>query len=150
MGNKLSADQMAEVRKAFDHFDTDKNGQITLDELQKVLRTRRADLLKLLAECDMNEDGGISFDEFITLVQKKFVHVFHAIQHATKGGGKEQTVTIEQMKTAYLKSGLEVDDDDLQEFFNTLDINKDNRVSLEEFIVGSFLNIAMAKRYALI
>ncbi len=37
MGNKLSAGQLQEIKNAFKQFDTDNNGEITLDEFQVYL-----------------------------------------------------------------------------------------------------------------
>lgn len=34
MGNKLTPELKTQIRGAFDHFDADKSGEITIDELQ--------------------------------------------------------------------------------------------------------------------
>lgn len=34
MGNKLSPQQKQQIRGAFDHFDADHSGEITIDEFQ--------------------------------------------------------------------------------------------------------------------
>ena len=56
----------------FDHFDADKNGQLSAEELATLLRqcfpTRAEDAAALAAEfaaADADGSGGVSFDEFV-------------------------------------------------------------------------------------
>eukprot|EP00026_Physarum_polycephalum_P015650 Phypoly_transcript_16383.p1 GENE.Phypoly_transcript_16383~~Phypoly_transcript_16383.p1 ORF type:complete len:145 (-),score=19.42 Phypoly_transcript_16383:342-776(-) len=142
MGNKLSAHQQQQIKAAFSHFDVDKNGQITLDEFQKVLRIRKSEVLRLLAECDMNDDGGISYDEFVRLVQKKFIPVYQTL---LEGEGADGDLTLEKMQRVYQKAEVEVTDQEIEDYFNTMDLNKDNKLSFEEFIIGCFVNLAVKR-----
>ncbi|XP_052086194.1 uncharacterized protein LOC127723558 isoform X2 [Mytilus californianus] len=57
------------LRQAFDSFDVDKNGEITIEELIMVLQslgteTAEMDASEMLKEADLNGDGVISFEEF--------------------------------------------------------------------------------------
>ena len=66
----LDPQKQAELRETFDYNDTDKDGRIDLDEFVALLDDLEADMS--LAECqlgfaaiDVDDNGWISFDEFI-------------------------------------------------------------------------------------
>ena len=67
MGNNISAE---ELRKEFDKLDVDKSGFLELAELKKVLKGRlpEAQIFRGLKLVDMNEDGKVSFEEFLNIV----------------------------------------------------------------------------------
>ena len=66
----------AKLRKAFDDFDTDGSGSISTSELQNVLAAAEIpmpteQLSEMVAAADRDGDGEISFDEFITRLEKE-------------------------------------------------------------------------------
>jgi len=68
--DKLSEEQVAEVREIFSHYDTDGNGVIDVGEFSNLLNALDADLtdeqIKAgLNSLDDNQNGMIEFDEFI-------------------------------------------------------------------------------------
>ena len=67
MGNNISAEQL---REEFDKLDVDKSGFLELAELKKVLKGRlpEAQIFRGLKLVDMNEDGKVSFEEFLNIV----------------------------------------------------------------------------------
>ena len=67
MGNNISAEQL---REEFDKLDVDKSGFLELEELKKVLKGRlpEAQIFRGLKLVDMNEDGKVSFEEFLNIV----------------------------------------------------------------------------------
>ena len=59
-----------ELRVIFEQFDTDKSGSLEIPEIVKVCEkvetpTTEAELRNLFREIDLNQDGKISFDEFL-------------------------------------------------------------------------------------
>ncbi|PIM98701.1 Ca2+/calmodulin-dependent protein kinase, EF-Hand protein superfamily [Handroanthus impetiginosus] len=60
--------------KAFEYFDKDKSGYITIEELEHVLKEYNmvdAKAIKeILAEVDTDHDGNINYDEFVTMMRK--------------------------------------------------------------------------------
>jgi calcium-dependent protein kinase len=64
------------LREAFDHFDTDKNGTLEVDNIKAALKLtggtheEKEVIDKILMEVDVNRDGVISFYEFKTLMLK--------------------------------------------------------------------------------
>ncbi len=69
MAKKLSADQIAELRKAFDVMDANKDGVVTKDELKNLLKGLGEDVTdevvdEMISIADTNHDGKVDFDEF--------------------------------------------------------------------------------------
>ena len=71
MSKKLSADQVAELRKAFDVMDANKDGFVTKDELKNLLKGLGEDVTdevvdEMISIADTNGDGKVEFEEFCT------------------------------------------------------------------------------------
>ena len=74
--NGLTADEVIEIKEAFDLFDSDKSGQIDTNELKQALQNLGIDaknqtLQNMLADIDKNGSGDIDFDEFIDMMTAK-------------------------------------------------------------------------------
>lgn len=68
-------DVMDEIRKAFQLFDEDNTGFISLENLKKVAeklgeKFKDEDLQEMIDEADKDGDGCISLEEFATVMQK--------------------------------------------------------------------------------
>ena len=66
---KLSAEQIAELRKAFDVMDANKDGVVTKEELKNLLKGLGEDVTdevvdEMIAIADTNNDGKVQFEEF--------------------------------------------------------------------------------------
>eukprot|EP01025_Chloroclados_australasicus_P022122 TRINITY_DN2296_c0_g1_i1.p2 TRINITY_DN2296_c0_g1~~TRINITY_DN2296_c0_g1_i1.p2 ORF type:complete len:497 (-),score=108.07 TRINITY_DN2296_c0_g1_i1:352-1842(-) len=68
--NKLEDDEA--MFQAFQHFDTDKNGKISLDELKVALAQRHKDLdiEAILNEVDKDGNGNIDYEEFCEMMRQ--------------------------------------------------------------------------------
>ena len=67
--SKLSSDQIAELKKAFDVMDANKDGVVTKDELKNLLKGLGEDVTdevvdEMIAIADENGDGKVQFEEF--------------------------------------------------------------------------------------
>ena len=63
------------IKEAFDVFDKDGSGSISIDEFREVMVTEGADLTdeeieEILHEADADGDGQIDIDEFVALLLK--------------------------------------------------------------------------------
>jgi calmodulin len=68
--DRWSADELDELREAFDYNDRDKDGRIQLDEFSAMLDELEAEMSPEEVEIgfkdiDTNDDGLIDFDEFV-------------------------------------------------------------------------------------
>ena len=66
----LSAEELEELGRTFDHFDADGNGVIDRNEFRALLQTldpafSEEDVLMGLKVLDANENGVIDWDEFV-------------------------------------------------------------------------------------
>ena len=67
---KLSAEQAAELKKAFEVMDANKDGVVTKEELTNLLKGLGEDVTEEVVEemikiADENGDGKIQFEEFV-------------------------------------------------------------------------------------
>ena len=72
----LSAQQISELKEAFQLFDRDGDGTISTDELGIVLRSigqnpTDKQIEEMIAEVDSNGNGYCEYDEFLYLMSKK-------------------------------------------------------------------------------
>jgi centrin-1 len=74
----LTEEQLAEIKEAFNLFDTDRNNAIDVRELKAAMRAlgfemKKEDVRKMLADLDKDVNGTISVDEFIGMMTGKMV-----------------------------------------------------------------------------
>lgn len=72
---QMDASKIAEIRKEFEFFDKDGNGQIDLHEFIELLtvlspKTKASHVKEGFSLIDNNNDGFIDFDEFLTWWQE--------------------------------------------------------------------------------
>merc|ERR1712048_400496 len=75
---EISEDQKAEIREAFDLFDTDKSGIIDYHELRVAMRAlgfevKKQEIRKIQQEYDRDEVGGIKFVDFEEIMTTKIL-----------------------------------------------------------------------------
>ena len=70
--SKEKAFTLSNLKMAFNYFDADKSGKISVFELKKALGMGCSDEMfaNLIKEFDENKDGEISFDEFTKMMNK--------------------------------------------------------------------------------
>ncbi len=70
----LSRDPLDEIRRAFQLFDDDKTGRISLKNLKRVAKDLNenideAELEAMIEEFDLDQDGEINEEEFIAIMR---------------------------------------------------------------------------------
>lgn len=73
---ELTADQLQEIKEAFQLFDTEKKGTIDLRELRASMKalgfdTTKEEIKKLLQDAEVLSEGVVTLEEFIKLVTPK-------------------------------------------------------------------------------
>ncbi|KAG2677139.1 hypothetical protein I3843_12G086900 [Carya illinoinensis] len=67
-------DREDHLYKAFEYFDKDKSGYITMEELENALKQYNMGdektIKEIIAEVDTDNDGRINYDEFVTMMRK--------------------------------------------------------------------------------
>ncbi|KAI1491617.1 calmodulin [Biscogniauxia mediterranea] len=74
MARVLSSEEIQVFKDLFDSYDTDKGGNITVEEFAKVMSQSpgkpptEAEVAQIVREVDLDGDGTINFNEFITMM----------------------------------------------------------------------------------
>ena len=71
----MNAEELQELKEAFDRFDNHKRGKITYDQFENGLKDlglelSKAEVRELLRETDTNRDGTVDFNEFVTMMKR--------------------------------------------------------------------------------
>eukprot|EP00316_Scyphosphaera_apsteinii_P022535 CAMPEP_0119329390 /NCGR_PEP_ID=MMETSP1333-20130426/75708_1 /TAXON_ID=418940 /ORGANISM="Scyphosphaera apsteinii, Strain RCC1455" /LENGTH=151 /DNA_ID=CAMNT_0007338495 /DNA_START=39 /DNA_END=491 /DNA_ORIENTATION=+ len=139
---ELTEQQRAEVRQAFDLFDTDGQGVIDANALKVVLRAlgfepRKEEVKKMIASVDHTNSGTIDFNEFLELLLAKM----------SERDTKEQAsrafrqfdlnhcgkISFENLKRVSRELGEAMTDEEILEMIQAADLDKDGMINEEEF-----------------
>ncbi|KAI5079545.1 hypothetical protein GOP47_0005024 [Adiantum capillus-veneris] len=118
-GSTALADHNEDLRAIFEHFDENKDGRISKDEMSASLQRLGliippADLTELMDNADANDDGFINYEEFVGL--------YATLASAGDGGGDVDGGAGEKSAA----------DAELNEAFNVFDKDGDGFISAQE------------------
>ena len=76
MAEHLTKEQIEELQAAFQIFDKDSDGVITIQELEEVVRslgqvTRPEDVKEMISQLDADNSGTVDFHEFLMMMGRK-------------------------------------------------------------------------------
>ncbi|XDA82288.1 hypothetical protein R6Z07F_012207 [Ovis aries] len=143
MAEKLSEEQVAEFKEAFDKFDKDKDGTISVQELGTVmqevgLKPSEAELKVLIARLDTDNNGIISFQEFLEAMaaglqtsdtEEDLREIFRAFDQDNDG-----YISVDELRQATAQLGEKLSQDELDAMIREADVDQDGRVNYEEFV----------------
>lgn len=135
--------EIAEIKEAFELFDKDKSGEVDIEELKSALRNLEIDpenkaLKNMLEEIDENKSGTLEFNEFLRMLTQKMGdgnsrEELQVVFDGFLGDSPEDKVTFEDLKKICSEVGSELTDDDLKEMILRADMDRDGKVSFDEF-----------------
>ncbi|CAK9101052.1 unnamed protein product [Durusdinium trenchii] len=143
---ELKDEQKAEIKEAFDLFDTDGTGTIEAKELKVALRAlgfepKKEELKKLVSDLDKSGSshgqGMLDFNEFLEIMTAKMSEkdskeqIVKAFQLFKGPTGK---ISFEDLKAVARELGENMSDEELQEMIREADKDDDGEVSEEEFM----------------
>ena len=100
--NKRSIISENNLRLAFDKFDENKDGKLSMDELKKVLGTSNNEYIKeMMQKIDENKDGSINFKEFSVMMRSILA------ENEDKFDNKKRNPTIISNKIGYASPEVE-------------------------------------------
>ena len=143
--NGLTEDEVMEIKEAFDLFDTDHSGEIDTSELKQALSNLGIDakhqtLQNMIKDVDKSASGTIDFDEFIEMMTAKMSDkdtredlkkVFELF--LGDDAGTVDKIELKHLKRVAKELNENMSDEELQEMITRADIDKDGKVSFEEF-----------------
>lgn len=138
----LTESTLAEFKLAFSLFDTDGDGSITIKELETAMKKlgqnpTQAELQDMMNEVDIDANGIIDFDEFMSLMSKKLKdgdtdeELREAFQFFDKD--KNGVIDAKELRIVMNNLGENLTDDEIEEMIKEADINGDGQIDFEEF-----------------
>ncbi|KAF0772489.1 troponin C-like [Aphis craccivora] len=152
-GITLSKDQLKVLRKAFDTFDTEKNGKITCANINIILdmlghATDTVTVRNIVAEIDHQGTGTLSFDDFCTLAAKFMTEEeedSEAIKTELREAFRNQIkivnlhsgngyITTEVLREILSELDNNMSDEELDQMIDEIDADGSGTVDFDEFM----------------
>ncbi|XP_035693451.1 calmodulin-A-like [Branchiostoma floridae] len=141
--DRLTEEQIAEYRQAFDMFDQNGDGHITTAELGNVLRAlgqnpTDAELRDMIKKADVDGDGTTNFSEFLRLVSRKSTRenteqeLLDAFRAFDKDGNGY--ITKRELRHVMSSLGTELTEEELMKIIREADRDGDGQISYQEFV----------------
>merc|ERR1711948_55239 len=138
----LSADEVQEVKDAFDLFDTDSSGAVSVKELIDAmtslgLEQKNEAVFTMIKEIDTDGSGELEFQEFLEMMTARLSDKTprSEIERVFKLFGNDRTgeISLDNLKRVASELGEEVSNDELLEMVQRNDVDKDGAWTMEDF-----------------
>jgi Ca2+-binding EF-hand superfamily protein len=139
---KLTEEEISEFKEVYHMIDRDGGGSISIKEIGDLMRALDMDppedeLQELFTEIDTDGNGDIDFAEFVTLmarkknVEEELREAFHYLEGTTMSD--PNLITHDKIKKLYLKLGIDLPDEEINDMMLEADVDKDGLVEWEDF-----------------
>ena len=140
---EISDAKMKEYREAFENFDKDHNGSISLKELGSMMKSlgqnpSDQELREIIAEVDLDGNGNIDFNEFVIIMQKRSKEtdpeeeIIAAFRVFDKEGNG--TLSTKELRHVMTTIGDKLTDEEVDQMIEEADIDGDGTINYEEFV----------------
>lgn len=143
MTEHLTEEKIQEFKEAFEIFDKDKDGYITIKELGEIMKSlgqvpSETELQDMINEVDVDGNGNIDFKEFLGLMARKMrdtdteeelIEAFKVFDRDGNG-----LVSSMELKHVMLSLGEKITDEEVDEMIKEADIDGDGFINYEEFV----------------
>merc|ERR1711981_764783 len=118
----LTSDEVEEIKEAFDLFDTDQSGAISVSELTSAMKSlgfdvKHAVVFQMIAELDADGSGEIEFEEFLDMMTARI-------------SDKNSREDIERVAK---ELGEDISPQELQEIIQRADLDGDGALTMDDF-----------------
>lgn len=140
---ELSDEQKADIKEAFNLYDTEGSGLIESKELKVALRAlgfepRKEEIKRMISEVDKDGTGKISFEDFQQLMAVKMAEKDsnEEILKAFRLFDDDDTgkISFKNLKRVASELGENLNDEELQEMIEEADLDGDGEVNQDEFL----------------
>merc|ERR1711935_209227 len=138
----LGEDEIEEIRDAFDLFDIDVSGAISVNELTSAMQSlgfdvKHAVVYNMVSDLDADGSGEIEFGEFLEVMCAKLSdkNTKEEIDRVFKLFDKDRNGTLEadDLGRVCKELGEDVSEEDIREIIQRADLNGDGVVDLDDF-----------------
>eukprot|EP00249_Psilotum_nudum_P012010 c23528_g1_i1 orf=199-648(+) len=143
MAENLNEEQMAELREAFNLFDKDRNGSITMEELGTVMRSlgqnpTKTELQNMINEVDVDGNGTVDFSEFLSLMAAKMKDTDpeEELKEAFKVFDQDHNgyITASELSHVMINLGEKLTEEEVWQMIREADADGDGQVNYDEFV----------------
>lgn len=143
MAEQLTEEQLCEFKEAFSLFDKDGDGTITTNELGTVMRNlgqspTEEELRDMLNEVDIDGNGIIDFNEFVSMMAKKLkeTDTEEELKEAFKVFDKngDGFISTDELMHVMTNLGEKLSQDEVEQMIQEADSNGDGQVDYAEFV----------------
>ena len=138
----LSADEIEEIKEAFDIFDPEGTGSIPVQELLNAMKslgfdTKNPAIYQMIADFDENGNGAIEFEEFLDMMTARISdrntkddlkRVFNLFDDNRTG-----EIRVENLKRVARELGEEISEEELKEIVQRADLDGDSKLTFDDF-----------------
>merc|ERR1711881_134596 len=138
----LSAEEVEEPKDAFDLFDVDNSGAISIAEFTGAMQSigldaKHESVFNMIKELDADGSGEIEFEEFLEMMTATMSHKSSRedVEKAFKLFDTDRTgeISLDNMKRVAQDLGEDVSPQDLSEIVNRGDMDKDGSFTMDDF-----------------
>ena len=138
----LTADEIEEIKEAFDIFDSEQVGAVPISELTNAMKSLGFDsknptIYRMVVEMDTDGNGQIDFEEFLDMMTARISdkntkadleRVFKLFDDQRQG-----FISVENLARVARDLGEDISLDELKEIVQRADLNGDGKLTFEDF-----------------
>ena len=138
----LSADEIEEIKEAFDIFDVDRSGAISVQELLNAMRslgfdTKNPAIFQMIADMDEDGNGEIEFEEFLDMMTARISdrNTKQDLERVFKLFDDKRTgeISVENLRRVAKELGEDIPEEELKEIILRADLDGDGKLTFDDF-----------------
>jgi calmodulin len=141
----IDEERKGQLREAFDMFDIDKKGTISVDEIYRVMKNfgnemTKAEIKEMIADLDQDNSGELDFEEFVTFIKRtettEDVDEDEEVIKAFKTFDRDNNgyLSLDEFRHILTNLGDRFSDAEVDEIFKEADIDGDHKLEYVEFV----------------
>ena len=142
---RLTEQEICELHEAFNIFDVESDGSITVNQLVMLMKALKQSLNKnelenILNEFNIKEDGRIYFNQFLKIMARRLKDVKEDEDNYLKSlfanldRNKNGLISIHEIRYIVTHFGEDISENDIETIMREADTDGDGLISFEEFM----------------
>ncbi|XP_017061366.1 calmodulin-1 [Drosophila ficusphila] len=141
----LTDAQIEEIREAFNLYDTNRSGSVSIKQLGGVMRhlgeiLTEAEIYDLANEAGTEFNNQVDFKDFLFVMSKRLEeqNSLASLKQAFRILDRNEVnyITISEIKTVMTNLGEKMSDEDLHEMFQDIDVDRDGKIFFNDFVAA--------------